>query len=109
MRASFTRHTRIKLRSFLEIFSLAVAKESQWFWAIPNAPRFFKVRFTKIQSRRFLEGDFFGGEVEDEDITLAPPFPCACTQTPPAEDRRDRERDSLKSFNFHKQVRNAFE
>ncbi|OGZ98909.1 MAG: hypothetical protein A3C07_01650 [Candidatus Sungbacteria bacterium RIFCSPHIGHO2_02_FULL_47_11] len=37
--------TRIKVRSVLEIFSLAFAKESQWFWAIPNAPRFFKVRF----------------------------------------------------------------
>ncbi len=31
-----------------------------------------------MKAEDFLEGDFFGGEVEDEDITLAPPFPCAC-------------------------------
>ncbi|MEK7568039.1 MAG: hypothetical protein AAB498_00150 [Patescibacteria group bacterium] len=33
---------------------------------------------SEVRAEDFLEGDFFGGEVENEDITLAPPFPCAC-------------------------------
>lgn len=42
-----------------------------------NAARFARAE-CQVQSENFLEGDFFGGEVENEDITLAPPFPCAC-------------------------------
>ena len=57
---------------------MAEAKESQWFWAIPNASRFCKVRLKKYEAEDFLEGEFFGGEVENEDITLAPALPCAC-------------------------------
>jgi len=40
---------------------LAFAKESQWFWAIPNAPRFFKVRFENSKAEDFWREIFLEG------------------------------------------------
>jgi hypothetical protein len=79
VRAEAYRPTKVERRFFSVAFSLAEAKENQGFSPTPRASRDWRVRFTKYKAEDFLEGEFFGGEVEDAGyITLAPSHPCAC-------------------------------